>query len=375
MLCFITTIAKKSLYLRPVDLVLDEVEATLKHALDIACNKFDLKIVIRWFFNTSETTDFQTLIRKLDVSIGNMKWLLTVYDLKNNDAIMSLASLAENNNMYKKFIVEEGGLPPLLKLLEETDSLDAQIAAADALCTLTNDPEIMKYTVVVIARLLKDAPIEVQIQAVNLVATMAELDAATEYDSTEGNVIWPLVTLLSSEPYADDPEIKLVKRLRIGCAKALWMLAARSVSNCRTIAETKALLCLAKLVEKERGKLQYYCLMTIMEITAAIESDIRLQQAVFRTNSPSAKAVVDLLLRVIKESDYPTMLVPAIKSVGSLARVFPSREKRVIGLLVPLLDHRNLTVATEASNALQKSTSPENYLYIEHWKSLIEVIN
>ncbi|XWS67489.1 hypothetical protein CRYUN_Cryun04dG0011000 [Craigia yunnanensis] len=376
LLRFITTSAKKPLYLRPVDRILKEVE---------------------------------------DDSIGNMKWLLTVYEPKNNgafggivvflppivnnnpifllvwsciatiqmgrqlndriDAIESLASLAQDSNLYKKYIVEEGGVPPLLKILEDNASLYAQIAAIDALCTLTNDIEIMKNIVIAIVRLLKDASIEIQIEAVNLVVTMAELNAAIEYDSAKGNVIWPLVTLLSSEISADDLEINLGKRqLKISCAEALWTLAARSISNCTTITKTKAMLCMAKLVEKERGKLKYYCLMTIVEITAAAESDSNFRHAVFKTNSPSAKAVVDQLLRVIKESDDPIMQIPAIRSVGSLARIFPSRETRVIGPLVSLRDNRHLTVATEAAIALQKFTSPENYL-CKHWKSVIELFS
>ncbi|XWS62432.1 hypothetical protein CRYUN_Cryun06bG0010300 [Craigia yunnanensis] len=415
LLRFITTSVKKSLYLRPVDRILEAVEGILKYALDIA-SKFNLKIVIRWFFNTTKITDFQTLFRNLDDSIGNMKWLLIVYDPINNgafgrivvslppivnnnpifllvwsciftvqmgcrlsdriDAIKSLASLAQGSNMYKKYIVEEGGVPPLLKLLKETASLYEQIAAADALCTLTNDPEIMKNMVIVIVRLLKDARIEVQIKAVKLVAKMAELDAATVYDSAEGNMIWPLVTLLSSETSVDAPEINLDKRqLKISCAKALWMLAARSLSNCRTITKTKAMLYLAKLVEKEWGRLKYYCLMTIMEITSAAESDSHFRRAVFKTNSPSAKAVVDQLLRVIKESEDHIMLIPAIRSVGSLASIFRSRETRVIGPLVSLLDNKHLTVETEAAIALQKFTSPENYLCFEHWKSVTEFIS
>lgn len=405
---FITTTSsnKKSLYLRPVECIVEEIQGILEQALDIA-SKFNLKGVIGWFFKTTKTTEFGRLFRNLDHSVRNMKWLVIIYDPINIggfhsknvgflppifdtnpivflvwsciatvqmgrqlsdrvDAIMSLSDLAQDNNICKKCIVEEAGEPPLLKLLEENSPLDAKIAAANALCILSNDnPEIMKKIVIVIVSLLKDAPIEIQIQAANLVATMAELNAATEYDSAQGNVIWPLVTLLSSET-------KLCKRLKISCAEALWMLAARSVSNCWTITETKALLCLAKLVEKERGKLQYYCLMTIMNITAAAESDINFRQAVFKTNSHSAKAVVDQLFRVIEESNDPTMLVPAIKSVGSLARIFPSRETRVIGLLVSMVYKRHFTVATEASIALNKFTCPENYLF-EHWNLITEI--
>ncbi|XVE48595.1 hypothetical protein DITRI_Ditri01bG0014200 [Diplodiscus trichospermus] len=408
------TATAQSLYLRPVDRILEEIEGILEHALDIA-SKFNLKSFIRRFFNITKTVNFQTLFRNLDDSIGNVKWLLIVYDPVNNgafegivvflppivnnnpifllvwsciatvkngrrvsdriDAIKSLASLAEDSNLYKKYIVKEGGVPPLSKLLEETTSLEAQIAVADALYTLTNDPEIIKNIVIVLVHLLKGAPVEVQIQTVNLVARMAE-PAAVEYDSAEESVLWSLVTLLSSKTSADDPEINIGKhKLKIRCAEALWMLAAKSISNCWTITETKALLCLAMLVEKERGKLKYYCLMLIMQITAVAESDNHFRCAVFKTNSPSSKAVVDKLVRVIKESKDPVMQIPAIRSIGSLARIFRSHENEVIGPLVSLLHNRHLTVATEATIALQKFTSPENYLCIDHWNNMLDAID
>ncbi|BFG16303.1 hypothetical protein CerSpe_025770 [Prunus speciosa] len=87
-----------------------------------------------------------------------------------------------------------------------------------------------------------------------------------------------------------------------------------SVSNSRRITETKCLLCLAKLVEKEQGELQFNCLMTIIEITVAAESNANLRRAAFKTDLPTAKAVVDQLLRLIKDVDSPTLQIPAIKS-------------------------------------------------------------
>ncbi|KAL6294407.1 hypothetical protein ACE6H2_002549 [Prunus campanulata] len=87
-----------------------------------------------------------------------------------------------------------------------------------------------------------------------------------------------------------------------------------SVSNSRRITETKCLLCLAKLVEKEQGELQFNCLMTVIEITVAAESNANLRRAAFKTDLPTAKAVVDQLLRLIKDVDSPTLQIPAIKS-------------------------------------------------------------
>ncbi|XVF14001.1 hypothetical protein REPUB_Repub09cG0019000 [Reevesia pubescens] len=189
----------------------------------------------------------------------------------------------------------------------------------------------------------RDGPIECWIQAANLVTTigdiMAELDAEFEYDSAEENVIWQLVKLLSSETSADDvpdPELSLPKRqLKISCAEALWTLAPRNVSN------------------------------------SAAESDVHFRRAIFKINFPSAKAVVDQLLRVTKESNDHILQIPAIKSIDSLARTFPSRATQVIGLLVSLIDNTHQTVETEAAIALQK-LRPENYHSREHWKSIIE---
>ncbi|XP_039039941.1 uncharacterized protein LOC120178054 [Hibiscus syriacus] len=283
------------------------------------------------------------------------------------DAVKSLASLALDNKLYKKYIVQEQGLPPLVKLLEDGACLYAQIAAADALCVLTNDQNIMDKVMIVILRLLKDAPIEVQIQAIELVTEMAEQYSITVYDSVEWNVILPIVTLLSAETSTDE--------LKTCCAEALWTLAAKSKTNCMTITKTRAMLSLAKLVEKERGKLRYYCLMTIMEITAVAETDIHFRCTVFKTNAASTKAVVDQLLGVIEESRNPIQQIPAIRSIGSLARIFPSHETRIISLLISLLHNKHLTVASEAEIALKKFTSPDNYLCFDHWKSVMKFIS
>ncbi|KAK2989234.1 hypothetical protein RJ640_029532 [Escallonia rubra] len=66
------------------------------------------------------------------------------------------------------------------------------------------------------------------------------------------------------------------------------------------------------------------------------------------------------------------LLVPAIKSIGSLARTFPAKETRIIGPLVAQLGHRNAEVATEAVIALGKFVSPESFNRVEHSKTILE---
>ncbi|WRX14106.1 hypothetical protein QQP08_006593 [Theobroma cacao] len=178
-------------------------------------------------------------------------------------------------------------------------------------------------------------------------------------------LIWELAPMLSE---TSPPELKIC------CAEALSMLNVGSVLNSsRMIDETEELMfCLAKLVEAEDGEFQYNCLMIIMKITAAAESDLDLRCKTFKTNSPGAKAIVEQLLRVIKESaDHPQL--PAIKSIGSLARIFKERESpHVISVLVSQLVNVHQEVATEAIVALKKFAYPGSYLCKEHSKTMIE---
>ncbi|XP_039037902.1 uncharacterized protein LOC120175330 [Hibiscus syriacus] len=288
------------------------------------------------FFQTAKSNDLQPLFRSLDDCIANFKWLLTLYDER---IIASLPPFTACNPM---FLVIWHCIPAVQmesRLLGDGACSYAQIAAADALCTLslTNEPVILEKIMTHIVHLLKNAPIEVQIQAVELVTEMAEVYDATKYDSVDGNVIFPLVTILSSKTVIDESEVNLPKpKLERRYVEALWMVAARSKTNCRTTRKTKTTVGLPKLVGTEWGRLRYYCLMIIMEITAFAESDINFLCTVFKTNALSTKAAVDQLLRVTKESNNHIVQIPAIRSISSLARIFQSGETQIIFSLVPV---------------------------------------
>ncbi|CAK9312383.1 unnamed protein product [Citrullus colocynthis] len=456
-----------AVYERPIRRVVAEVSKNLERALTLA-RKCKHQSALRRVMTITSVTDFRKLFNLLDASVGDMKWLLTIFEcngggivlslppIASNDPIIAwvwssiasiqmgqlpdriegtneLASLAADNERNKNIIVEEGGIPPLLKLLKEGPSPEAQIAAIKALYTLANDPNrvrsiVQEHGVPIIVQALANSAMQVQTQAASLVSRMAMHDALAQEDFARENVIRPLVTLLSFETYMDEmckqsihsivqinrnlekkaldnhktmepkpnaklntlsnmeggsragnsrkgrgnerPEVKL--KLKITCAEALWLLAKGSVSNSRRICETKGLLCMAKMVEKEEGELQLNCLMCIMEITAAAESNPDLRRAAFKTNSPAAKAVVDQMLRLINDLDNPSLQIPAIRSIGSLARTFPARETRVIGPLVAKLRSRHVDVAAEAAISLGKFVCPENFLCMEHSKTVIE---
>ncbi|KAG1358953.1 Protein ARABIDILLO 1 [Cocos nucifera] len=350
------------------------------------------------------------------------------------EAATSLANLALDSGRNRKIIIEEGGVPPLLALLRDgAASLDAQIAAAAALTNLSADRELVSLIVAdlaipVVVQVLADSPMRLQARLATLVARMAAHDPVAQEEFARENAIRPLVSLLSFELPLDDaspnskkttsihslvrinresaanspnppnakgvstsrdqqphppyyyyhhrkerenesPEMKL--HLKVACAEALSMLSRNCVSNSRKITETKGLLCLSKLIERERGELQINCLMTMMEIATAAESDADLRRSAFKMNSPAAKSAVEQLLRVVQEGSSP-LQIPAIKSLGSLARTFPARETRVLRPLVALLGHWNPDVAAEAAIALGKFASPENFLCVEHSKAIIE---
>ncbi|KAL6997117.1 hypothetical protein U1Q18_007239 [Sarracenia purpurea var. burkii] len=455
----------QSLYERPIRRIAADVSKNLERALTLV-RKYKHTGVLRQVFAITTSADFRKVSALLESSIADVTWLLSIFDsdggtnlslppIASNDPILAmlwssiasvqmgqlrdridaandLASLAGDSDRNKKMIVEEGGVVPLLKLLKEGASPDAQIAATTALFNLGSDQERVRsiageLAVPMIVKVLGDSPMKVQVAVANLVAKMAEMDPVVQEEFGRENVTRPLVTLLSLDLVLDDPNLhsgktslhslvqinkelaknpfnhinhlssssslhsdgssrggghhkkekefespELKLELKTTCAKALWKLSRGSLLNSRKITETKGLLCLAKLIEHEQGKLQSNCLMAVMELASVAEFNADLRRAAFKPNSPAAKAVLEHLLRVVKEETSPALLIPAIKSIGSLARTFPAKESRIIGPLVTQLGHKYTDVGTEAAIALGKFACPDNFNCVEHSKAIIE---
>lgn len=456
----------QSLYERPVRRIVADVAKNLDRALTLV-RKCKHSGVLRQVFSITTTADFRKVSSLLESSIGDMKWLLSVFEsdganlslppIASNDPILSwvwsyiatiqmgqlrdrvdaansLASLARDNDRNKKIIVDEGGLTPLLKLLKEGSSPDAQVAAASALFHIATDLERVRIIIdlmgiSVVVSVLGDSPMRVQASVVKLVSEMAGLDPVAQEEFGRENVTRPLVSLLSMDTVLDDPKVQTGKpsihnlvqinkelagkgsnpnsrsssfsshyhsdgssrgahyrkerdreaespevklELKVGCAEALWKLCKECLLNSRKVTETKGLICLAKIIETEVGELQLNCLMTVMEIAAVAESNPDLRRAAFKPTSPAAKAVLDQLLRVIQEESSQELQIPAIKAIGSLARTFPARETRIVGPLVARLGNGDVDVATEAAIALGKFVSTDNFNCVEHSKTIIE---
>ncbi|KAI8004888.1 hypothetical protein LOK49_LG08G01895 [Camellia lanceoleosa] len=154
------------LYDRPIRRIVSDVFKTLTRTLTLL-RKCKRRSIFRRVVTIVCQADFRKLQNLLDASIGDLKWLLSVFDfdsssnrgivlslppIASNDPILSwvwsfiasiqmgqlsfrieaaneLAPVAQDNDRNKKLIAEEGGVPPLLKLLKESSSPDAQIGS------------------------------------------------------------------------------------------------------------------------------------------------------------------------------------------------------------------------------------------------------
>lgn len=170
--------------------------------------------------------------------------------------------------------------------------------------------------------------------------------------------------------FSEDAETKA--HLKAMAAYALWCLAKENDNICKSITESRALLCFATLLEKGTGDVPYYSAMAVMEIAKRAEHNLALRQSAFKPSSPAAKAVVEQLLRIVRNGVYDELLLPCITSLGCLARTFQASETRIVGPLVQLLDEREPPVAKEAVIALTKFTCTENHLHATHCKAIIE---
>ncbi|KAL1333858.1 hypothetical protein HN51_062724 [Arachis hypogaea] len=444
---------------RPIRRIVAEVSKTLDRTLALLRRCRRNGGVLRQVFSITTTADFRKVWNLLESSNGDLLWLLSIFDSKgtnlslppiaSNDPIlawvwtytytlqlgtlkdraeaaMELGSLARDNGRNKLIILDEGGVSPLLKLLKEGSSPDAQVAAANALVSIARNQERVVRFIVdslgvpIIVQVLGDAAMRVRVSVAELVATMAEQDPRAQEDFVRANVTRPLVSLLSIDTVLADPmagrasihslvvnlsssssigessnsgsldgssrggqhrrerereaESPAVRNeVKVSCARALWKLSIRCLLTSKKITETKGLLCLAKIIESESGELQLNCLMAVMEITAVAEVNSDLRRAAFKSTAPAAKAVLDQLLRVVQEVNHPALLIPAIKSIGSLARNFPGKVPHVLGPLVAQLGNRDVDVAIEAAIALGKFACSENYNCVDHSKAILEL--
>ncbi|KDO69508.1 hypothetical protein CISIN_1g041643mg [Citrus sinensis] len=422
--CVRLATSSQPLYERPIRRVAADVAKNLDRSLTLV-RRCKHAGVLRHVFSITTNADFKKVFSLLESSIGDMRWLLTIFDsdevnlslppIASNDPILAwvwsfistiqmgqiksrvdaaneLASLARDNNRNRKIIVEEGGILPLLKLLKEAASPDAQTAAANALFNIATDQETVRFIVDVlgvpiIVSVLGEAPVKVQVAVANLVARMAELDSIAQEEFVRENVTRSLISLLCMDIALDLPKPESAKTTIHSLVQMKKEMTEKSTNVTNNsdgssrgghgqhynkkdreleTPEVKAKVRIA--CAEALWKLSKGCLLSLW----SAESNAELRRSAFKTNSPAAKAVLDQLLRLIHEESDAMLQTPAIRSIGCLAKTFPAKEKRMIGPLVALLSNRNVDVATEAVIALSKFVSPDNFNRSEHSKAIIE---
>ncbi|KAG1359414.1 hypothetical protein COCNU_08G008600 [Cocos nucifera] len=170
---------------------------------------------------------------------------------------------------------------------------------------------------------------------------------------------------------SEDPATKA--NMKAMAARALWHLAKGNSAICKSITESKALLCFAVLLEKGADEVRYNSAMALMEICRVAEQDADLRRSGFKPTSPAARAVVDQLLRIVDKAEYDDdLLVPCIVALGCLSKTFRQTETRIIlGPLVRLLDEREVVVMKKATLALTKFACTENHHHVDHSKAII----
>lgn len=504
------------LYERPTRRIIDDTEQVLDKAL-VLITKCRANGLIKRLFTIIPATAFRKTSMQLENSVGDVQWLLRVSASADerddeylglppiaanepilcliweqvaillsgaslddrSDAAASLVSLARDNDRYGKLIIEEGGVPPLLKLLKE-GQMEGQENAARAIGLLGKDPESVEHIVnagvcSVFAKILKDGHMKVQTVVAWAISELCANHPKCQDHFSQNNAIRLLVSHLAFETiqehskYAiankhkslhtlvlesnaqnvhdEDDDHKHIGINQLGAttgtqmqnvvsntmamkaiaqgnnatattignpnstatnakkqqqsgaphvsiagtsikgrefedpltkaemkamaARALWQLARGNLTVCRSITESRALLCFAVLLEKGPEDVQSYSAMALMEITAVSEQHSELRRSAFKPTSPAAKAVLEQLLKVI-ENEQIDLLIPCIRSVGNLARTFRATETRLIAPLVKLLDEREAHVCMEAAIALNKFACTDNYLHENHCNAIID---
>ncbi|KAG8644035.1 uncharacterized protein LOC110607515 [Manihot esculenta] len=514
--------ASNDLYERPTRRIIDDTEQVLDKTL-ILVIKCRATGLMKRMFTIIPSGAFRKTSMQLENSIGDVSWLLRVSASaddrddeylglppiaanepilcliweqvailftgsleERSDAAASLVSLARDNDRYGKLIIEEGGVPPLLKLAKE-GKMEGQENAARAIGLLGRDPESVEQIVnagvcTVFAKILKEGHMKVQAVVAWAVSELAANHPKCQDHFAQNNIIRFLVSHLAFETIQEHSKYAIASKhsmsihsvvmannepnphekkenedenLRIShpmnhnsssqmqnvvtntlamknitpnttkqkqalspsnsqphhpnpargnqshskrhhhhvltgtsikgrefedpatkaemkamAARALWQLCKGNVSICRSITESRALLCFAVLLEKGVDDIQSNSAMALMEITAVAEQTPELRRSAFKPTSPTAKAVVDQLLKVIEKADSD-LLMPCIRAIGNLARTFRATETRIIGPLVKLLDEREPEITMESAIALNKFACTENYLCVNHSKAII----
>uniref|UniRef100_A0A0D9XAJ7 DUF7792 domain-containing protein n=1 Tax=Leersia perrieri TaxID=77586 RepID=A0A0D9XAJ7_9ORYZ len=249
--------ARADLYERPARRILDDTGKALDKAAALLdrCRGHGL---LRRLFTIIPAGSFKKTSNQLDNSLGDLSWILRVSNYNNNDdldddhiglppiaqnepilfliweqiavlytgnhdaradAAASIVSLARDNDRYGRLIIEEDGVPPLLRLIKEGSS-EGQETAALAIGLLGRDPECVELMVLAgvctaFAKILKDAPMKVQGMVAWAVSELATNHPKCQDAFLQSNVIRLLVSHLAFETVQEHSKYAVASKMSI----------------------------------------------------------------------------------------------------------------------------------------------------------------
>ncbi|KAH7858941.1 hypothetical protein Vadar_029651 [Vaccinium darrowii] len=407
----------KNLYERPTRRIIDDTNQVLERTLTLV-QKCRANCLFKRAFTEIPAAAFQETSSQLKNSADNLSWLLcisaAVYDNSHGDylghspplaidepvlfsiweqlAILSSGSLSDRLEAPKSLVlsakkyschgklIQEGNCSVFAKILKEGPmKLQAEVAWAISEHVANYAPfqeHFAQHNIIpLLVRHLAFETIEEHSRSALIVAASSYskgkspvlgLDVVEDVDPQSSSR--PSVCAKGRE--YEEPKTKAY--MKAMAAKALWRLAKGNSTICKSITDSIGLLCFAVLLGEGPEEVQRYSAMALMEITAVAEKDSPLRRSAFNPKSPTCKAIVDGLVRTIVNEDSE-LVVPCLKAIGNLARIFRASEKRIIRPLVQLIGEGAEYYSREACIALAKFACPENYLHVEHSKAIIAV--
>lgn len=266
------------LYERPTRRIIDDTEQVLDKALTLVM-KCRASGLVKRLFTIIPTTAFRKTSQQLENSIGDVQWLLRVSasaderddeylglpPIASNEPILcliweqvaillsgcslddrgeaaaSLVSLARDNDRYGKLILEEGGVPPLLKLLKEGRG-EGQENAARAIGLLGRDPESVEIIVnagvcSVFAKILKEGHMAVQIMVAWAISELAENHPKCQDHFSQNNAIRLLVSHLAFETIQEHSKYAIPTRQNMASIHSVLMASNATGTDAKTVQE------------------------------------------------------------------------------------------------------------------------------------------
>ncbi|CAD6218352.1 unnamed protein product [Miscanthus lutarioriparius] len=230
--------ARADLYERPARRIFDDTEKALDKALALV-DKCRAHGLVRRVFTIIPAGSFKKMTNQLDNSVGDLSWLLRVSSTGPSssliweqiavlytgnlearaDAAASLVSLARDNDRYSKLIIEEDGVPPLLKLVRRGISRGQENCAL-AIGLLGRDPECVEQMVqagvcLAFAKVLKEGPMKVQAMVAWAVSELAANHPKSQDAFALHNVIRLLVGHLAFETVQEHSKYAITSKMSI----------------------------------------------------------------------------------------------------------------------------------------------------------------